>query len=87
LLTGLLLCEDVLALFALAALEVFTLVLSWSTSVLYLRHLTPRHFLVTGQAITIVAFFCIGNSSTLFNVLLWYYLEATIFSGIFSLDK
>ncbi|XP_054267611.1 uncharacterized protein LOC128989669 [Macrosteles quadrilineatus] len=59
--TGLLIFQDVLAQFALGALEVFTLVLAWSTAILYLRHLVPRHLLVTGQALTVIAFFCIGR--------------------------
>uniref|UniRef100_A0A1B6JI39 Major facilitator superfamily associated domain-containing protein n=2 Tax=Homalodisca liturata TaxID=320908 RepID=A0A1B6JI39_9HEMI len=59
--TGLLICEEVWGLFLFGALEVFTLVLSWSTAILYLRHLVPRHILVTGQALAIIAFFCIGR--------------------------
>lgn len=58
---GLLICDDVLALFLFGALEVFTLILSWSTAILYLRHLVPHHFLVTGQALAVTAFFCIGK--------------------------
>uniref|UniRef100_A0A1B6MRW6 Major facilitator superfamily associated domain-containing protein n=2 Tax=Graphocephala atropunctata TaxID=36148 RepID=A0A1B6MRW6_9HEMI len=59
--TGLLIFEEVWGLFLFGALEVFTLVLTWSTAILYLRHLVPRHILVTGQALAIIAFFCIGR--------------------------
>jgi len=59
--TGLLIFEEIWALFLFGALEVFTLILSWSTAILYFRHLVPRHFLVTGQAVAVIAFFCIGR--------------------------
>lgn len=42
-------------------LEVFTLVLMWVTAILYLRHLIPRRFTVTGQALPVIAHFCLGN--------------------------
>lgn len=43
------------------SLEVFTLALMWVTAILYLRHLVPRRFTVTGQASAVVAHFCIGK--------------------------
>ncbi|XP_063223965.1 uncharacterized protein LOC134531882 [Bacillus rossius redtenbacheri] len=44
------------------ALEVFTLSLMWVTAILYMRHLVPRHFTATGQAIAVIAHFCVGRS-------------------------
>ncbi|KAJ8871226.1 hypothetical protein PR048_027532 [Dryococelus australis] len=43
------------------AFEVFTLSLMWVTAILYMRHLVPRHFTATGQAIAVIAHFCIGR--------------------------
>lgn len=42
------------------AFEIFTLALMWITAVLYLRHLVPRKFTVTGQGMAVVAHFCLG---------------------------
>ncbi|XP_026764996.1 uncharacterized protein LOC113523296 [Galleria mellonella] len=42
-------------------LEVFTLSLVWVTAVLYFRHLVPRKYTVTGQALPVIAHFCIGR--------------------------
>lgn len=42
-------------------LEVFTLILMWVTAILYLRHLIPRRFTVTGQALPVIAHFCLGR--------------------------
>lgn len=41
--------------------EVFTLSLVWVTAVLYFRHLVPRKYTATGQALPVMAHFCIGN--------------------------
>lgn len=46
------------------ALEVFTLSLVWVTAVLYFRHLVPRKYTTTGQALPVIAHFCIGEYST-----------------------
>lgn len=45
------------------ALEVFTLSLVWVTAMLYFRHLVPRKYTATGQALPVIAHFCIGESS------------------------
>ncbi|PZC75860.1 hypothetical protein B5X24_HaOG205562 [Helicoverpa armigera] len=42
-------------------LEVFTLSLVWVTAVLYFRHLVPRKYTATGQALPVIAHFCIGR--------------------------
>lgn len=43
------------------ALESITLVLIFVALVLYMRHLIPRRLLATGQALPVIAVFCIGN--------------------------
>ncbi|KOB69195.1 Macrophage MHC class I receptor 2-like protein, partial [Operophtera brumata] len=43
------------------ALEVFTLSLVWVTAVLYFRHLVPRKYTTSGQALPVIAHFCIGR--------------------------
>ncbi|KAF5284534.1 hypothetical protein FQA39_LY17007 [Lamprigera yunnana] len=43
------------------AFEVFTLHIMWITAVLYLRHLIPRQFTVSGQSLPVVAHFCLGR--------------------------
>lgn len=43
------------------ALESVTLVLVFVALVLYMRHLIPRRLLATGQALPVIAVFCIGN--------------------------
>ncbi|XP_050508392.1 uncharacterized protein LOC114342800 [Diabrotica virgifera virgifera] len=42
-------------------LEVFTLHIMYITTVLYLRHLVPRKFTACGQALPIIAHFCLGR--------------------------
>ncbi|RVE45966.1 hypothetical protein evm_009369 [Chilo suppressalis] len=42
-------------------LEVFTMSLVWVTAVLYFRHLVPRKYTTTGQALPVIAHFCIGR--------------------------
>lgn len=59
--TGLLLFTNEIWLGLLGVLEIFTIVMSWSTAILYLRHLVPRHLTVTGQALAVIAFFCLGR--------------------------
>ncbi|XP_045492373.1 uncharacterized protein LOC123691837 [Colias croceus] len=41
--------------------EVFTLSLVWVTAVLYFRHLVPRKYTTTGQALPVIAHFCLGR--------------------------
>ncbi|VEN40234.1 unnamed protein product [Callosobruchus maculatus] len=43
-------------------MEIFTLHIMYITAVLYLRHLVPRKFTALGQALPIVAHFCLGRS-------------------------
>lgn len=45
-----------------AALEPITLSITWVTLVLYMRHLVPRRLTASGQAIPVIAFFCVGKS-------------------------
>lgn len=42
-------------------LEVFTISLVWVTAILYFRHLVPRKYTATGQALPVIAHFCIGE--------------------------
>ncbi|XP_023310459.1 uncharacterized protein LOC108917887 [Anoplophora glabripennis] len=42
-------------------MEIFTLHIMYITSVLYLRHLVPRKFTSCGQALPIIAHFCLGR--------------------------
>ncbi|VVC89159.1 unnamed protein product [Leptidea sinapis] len=42
-------------------LEVFTLSLVWVTAVLYFRHLVPKKYTTTGQALPVIAHFCLGR--------------------------
>lgn len=57
------------------SMEVFTLILMWVTAILYLRHLIPRRFTVTGQALPVMAHFCLGT--------LCYFLTETIVNTFF----
>ena len=43
------------------ALEFLTLTLAWLATILYLRHLVPRHLTATGQGLAVAAHFCIGR--------------------------
>ncbi|XP_020287248.1 uncharacterized protein LOC109856403 isoform X2 [Pseudomyrmex gracilis] len=43
------------------ALEVFTLGIMWVTAILYVRHLQPRYWVVTAQAMPVIAHFCVGR--------------------------
>ncbi|XP_074025970.1 uncharacterized protein [Leptinotarsa decemlineata] len=43
-------------------MEIFTLHIMYITAVLYLRHLVPQKFTACGQALPIVAHFCLGRS-------------------------
>ncbi|XP_050299999.1 uncharacterized protein LOC126738620 [Anthonomus grandis grandis] len=48
-------------LFLCEFLEIFTLHLMYVTAVLYLRHLVPRKLTACGQALPVVAHFCLGR--------------------------
>lgn len=43
-------------------MEPITLGLTWVTIILYMRHLLPRRLITCGQALPVIAFFCIGKS-------------------------
>lgn len=60
--TGLTFIQDPGLLLFCEALEIFTLHMMWITAVLYLRHLVPRRFTVCGQAMPVIAHFCIGKT-------------------------
>ncbi|KAF7987900.1 hypothetical protein HCN44_003763 [Aphidius gifuensis] len=60
--TGLSILNDPWLIIITELFELFTLGIMWITSILYLRHLIPRQFTVTAQAIPVVAHFCIGRS-------------------------
>lgn len=59
---GLALVDDPFYTLFFNALEPITLSISWVTLMLYMRHLMPRRLTATGQAIPVIAFFCIGKS-------------------------
>lgn len=59
--TGLTFVENPDVLIVFEALEIFTLHLMWITAILYFRHLVPRKFTASGQALAVVAHFCIGK--------------------------
>ncbi|XP_045479201.1 uncharacterized protein LOC123684115 [Harmonia axyridis] len=42
-------------------LEIISLHFMWVTAVLYLRHLVPRKFTTCGQALPVIAHFCLGR--------------------------
>lgn len=43
-------------------LEVFTLGIMWVTAMLYMKQLVSRHLTTTGQALAVIAHFCLGRS-------------------------
>ncbi|XP_047989275.1 uncharacterized protein LOC125228664 [Leguminivora glycinivorella] len=59
--TGLAYSTDYTWIAVIEALEVFTMSLVWVTAVLYFRHLVPRKYTATGQALPVIAHFCIGR--------------------------
>ncbi|XP_049888125.1 uncharacterized protein LOC126382357 [Pectinophora gossypiella] len=59
--TGLAYSKDYIGLVSCEVLEVFTLSLVWVTAVLYFRHLVPRKYTATGQALPVIAHFCLGR--------------------------
>ncbi|XP_001605410.1 uncharacterized protein LOC100121799 isoform X2 [Nasonia vitripennis] len=60
--TGLSIVPDVLWALISQALELFTLGIMWVTAILYFRHLIPRQMTTTGQALPVIAHFCIGRA-------------------------
>lgn len=42
-------------------IEPLVIGLIWITVILYMRHIIPRKFTATGQAIAVIAFFCLGK--------------------------
>lgn len=42
-------------------IEPLAIGLIWITIILYMRHIMPRKFTATGQAIAVIAFFCLGK--------------------------
>lgn len=48
------------------AFEMCTLSFMWVTAVLYFRHLVPRKFTSTGQALPVVAHFCLGKKYSIY---------------------
>lgn len=60
------------------ALEIFTLHLMWVTAVVYLRHLVPRKFTACGQALPVIAHFCLGTYP-LICIQIFYYLMFAYF--------
>ncbi|XP_026326657.1 uncharacterized protein LOC113235241 [Hyposmocoma kahamanoa] len=59
--TGLAYSENYNWIVVCEVLEVFTLSLVWVTAMLYFRHLVPRKFTATGQALPVIAHFCLGR--------------------------
>ncbi|XP_041973029.1 uncharacterized protein LOC121728799 isoform X2 [Aricia agestis] len=59
--TALAYCESYGWIVVCELLEVFTLSLVWVTAVLYFRHLVPKKYTTTGQALPVIAHFCIGR--------------------------
>ncbi|XP_066146488.1 uncharacterized protein SP1173 [Euwallacea fornicatus] len=53
--------ENATFIFLCEFLEIFTLHVMYVTAVLYLRHLVPRKFTACGQALPVIAHFCIGR--------------------------
>lgn len=54
--------DNATLLFLCEFLEIFTLHVMYVTAVLYLRHLVPRKLTACGQALPVIAHFCIGKS-------------------------
>ncbi|CAH2092017.1 unnamed protein product [Euphydryas editha] len=59
--TGLAFSESYSWVIVCEVLEVFTLSLVWVTAMLYFRHLVPKKYTTTGQALPVIAHFCIGR--------------------------
>lgn len=60
--TGLSLIDNPWWALFMAAMEPVSLSITWVTLVLYMRHLVPRRITTIGQAIPVIAFFCLGKS-------------------------
>lgn len=60
--SGLAILEETWWTLLMEALEPVTLGLSWAAIVMYMRHLMPRRLTCIGQALPIIAHFCLGKS-------------------------
>lgn len=60
--TGLALIDSPWWALFMAAMEPITLGITWVTLILYMRHLVSRRLTATGQALPVIAFFCLGKS-------------------------
>lgn len=60
--TGLAMLEEPWWTLLMEALEPVTLGLSWAAIVMYMRHLMPRRLTALGQALPVIAHFCLGKS-------------------------
>ncbi|KAL7293937.1 hypothetical protein TKK_0012667 [Trichogramma kaykai] len=60
--TGLSLVTDIWWTLLVESLELFTLSILWITAMLYFRHLIPRQMTTSGQALPVIAHFCIGRA-------------------------
>lgn len=60
--TGLALLEQPWWTLLMEAMEPVTLGLTWAAIVMYMRHLMPRRLTATGQAMPVIAHFCVGKS-------------------------
>lgn len=60
--TGLALIDNPWWALLIAAFEPISLSITWVTLILYMRHLVPRRLTATGQAVPVIAFFCLGKS-------------------------
>lgn len=60
-LVGLTFIENAKLIIVFEMLEVFTLHLMFVTAVLYMRHLVPRKYTATGQALPVITHFCLGR--------------------------
>ncbi|KAL4714450.1 hypothetical protein ACJJTC_017745 [Scirpophaga incertulas] len=62
-------------------LEVFTMSLVWVTAVLYFRHLVPRKYTTMGQALPVIAHFCIAIDDGVSTPSIIPYISA-IYNGL-----
>lgn len=59
---GLVVIKEASLILILELLELLTLHLMWITAILYMRHLVPRKFTACGQALPVIAHFCLGRA-------------------------
>lgn len=60
--TGLFFAQSPWVLLITGGMEVFTMCLMIFSSILYIRHLVPKHLTFTSQSWGVAAHFCLGNS-------------------------